>query len=147
MRAFVKVLLLIFLVLLGCIITGEQTISLSEFKNELNKSGSISVVMDTRSSPSAGVVMQCGVDIAQTLGMIGKYEAVKNKTFVYEDDRCVYWNKTSSINECESLISGSTVFYVQYNSTKNSTFFYKSKAVIEGDVSFLTDCAIARIIK
>jgi hypothetical protein len=131
----------------GCLyLSGEQTISLSDFKQELNSTSIISIVMDTRNSTSSGAVMQCGVDIAGSLGAIGKYNALGNRTFVYEGDQCVYSAVNSSIKECESLVSNSTVFYIRYNPSKNSTLFYRSKAVIEGDNGFLTDCVLSRLI-
>jgi hypothetical protein len=145
----IKNILLLTLLFLaaGCVYPpGQQQISLSDFRSELNSSKSIAVVMDTRNSPSPGVVMQCGVDVAGRLGEIGLYEHLNNQTFVYEGEQCSYGNASSSISECESLLSNSTVFRIQYNSAKNSTFFYKSEAVIEGDNSFLADCLISKVI-
>jgi hypothetical protein len=140
-------LLILLLVAAGCVYQPtEQQISLSDFKNELNNSNSIAIVMDTRNSPSPGVVMQCGADIAGRLGETGFYDRLNNQTFVYEGDQCSYGNATASISECESLISNSTVFRIQYYSAKNSTSFYKSEAVTEGDNDFLSDCSISRII-
>jgi hypothetical protein len=124
----------------------EQTVSLSEFKNELAATNKISIVMDTRYSDVKIPVMQCGADVAMAVGMIGKYEAHGNRSFVYDGEMCFYKNTTKSIKECESLIAGSTVFYIRYNPNRNQTSFYKSKAVVEGDSDFLSDCAIARMI-
>lgn len=139
-------LLILLLLAAGCVYQPtEQQISLSDFKNDLNSSKSIAIVMDARNSPSPGVVMQCGVDIAGRLGEIGLYDRLNNQTFVYEGEQCSYGNVSSSISECESLISNSTVFRIQY-SEKNSTSFYKSEALIEGDSGFLADCSISKII-
>lgn len=148
MKVTKLLLLSILLLASGCILNGgEQQLSISEFKTELKNSTSIAIVMDTRNSSSTNIVMQCGADLAMTLGSIGRYGALKNQTFAYEGEKCFYSNVTSSINECESRISGSLIFYVRYNAAKNSTSLYKSKAIIEGDGSFLADCAIARMIK
>jgi hypothetical protein len=125
---------------------GEQTVSLSDFKKQLNNSKSIAIVMDTRNSPSKGAVMQCGINTAGRLGAIGLYESLRNQTFVYEGEQCTYATANSSIKECESFISDSTVFYIRYNPSKNSTLFYKSKALIEGDEDFLLDCPISKMI-
>jgi len=129
----------------------EPTISLAEFKNGLNNSKLISIVEDTRST-SIGVVSPCGSAIATSLTMTGK-NINDLRYFAYEGDRCFYSaggttiNITNmSISECESKLINSTVFYVRYNAAKNSTSFYKSKAVVEGDESFLNECAIARLI-
>jgi len=126
--------------------SSEQPVSLSEFKSQLNSSNKISIVMDTRYSTLNGPVMQCGTDIAMRLGMAGKYDALKNRTFVYEAEQCFYGNSTVSIKECESMLTNSLVLYIRYNTAKNSTSLYKSKAVIEGDENFLLDCAISRLI-
>ncbi|NYZ78867.1 hypothetical protein H0N99_01850 [Candidatus Micrarchaeota archaeon] len=140
-------LLILLFLAAGCTyLPGEQQISLSDFRNELNSSKSIAIVMDTRNAPSQGAVMQCGVNIAGRLGAIGLYDRLSNQTFVYEGEQCNYGTANSSISECESLISNSTVFRIQYNPAKNSTSFYKSKAVMEGDSNFLADCSISKIL-
>ncbi|MEM3555861.1 MAG: hypothetical protein QXF56_04045 [Candidatus Micrarchaeia archaeon] len=140
------VVLIVVLAALYLLYGVEQRVSLSEFKNELAATNKISIIMDTRHSPITIPVMQCGTDVAMMLGLTGKYDALRNRTFVYEGETCFYGNTTKTIKECESIISGSTVFYIRYNQNKNSTAFYKSKAVVEGDSDFLNDCAIARMI-
>lgn len=147
MRNYIPFVLILLFLAAGCAyLQGEQTISLSDFKQELNKSANISIVMDTRNSTSAGIVMQCGTNLAGRLGIIGKYEALGNRTFVYEGNQCISATANYSIQYCESLMSNSLVFYLSYNPTKNSTSFYKSKAVIDGDNDFLADCTISKII-
>jgi hypothetical protein len=147
MKEYLPFVMLLLFISAGCMqISGEQPISLSDFKNELNSSKSIAIVIDMRNASSTGVVMQCGVDIAGRLGAIGMYERLGNKTFVYEGEQCISQSSNSSITECESLISNSTVFYIRYNPSKNSTVFYNSKAVTEGDESFLADCPLSKII-
>jgi len=147
MRRGIPILIILLFLAAGCTyLPGEQTISLSDFKKELNSSKSIAIVMDTRNAPSRGVVMQCGINTAGRLGEIGVYDRLKNQTFVYEGGQCVSGATNSSISECESLISNSMAFYIRYNSSKNSTSFYKSKAVMEGDNNFLADCPISKII-
>jgi hypothetical protein len=147
MREYIPFLLILVLLAAGCTyLQGEQTISLSDFKEELNSSKSIAIVMDTRNAPSKGVVMQCGINTAGRLGAIGMYNRLRNQTFVYEGVQCTSETVNLSIDDCESIVSSSIVFYVRYNPAKNSTSFYKSKAVIEGDNDFLTDCPISKII-
>ena len=128
----------------------EQKVSLSDFKKELSGTKKIAIVMDTRYSESTGPVFQCGISIARSVGGLGKLP----DNFAYEGETCVHsssgsMNTTlnSSIQECESMLRGSVVFYIKYNSAKNATSFYKSKAVIEGDGSFLTDCPLASMIE
>jgi hypothetical protein len=146
MRKCIFLIILLFLSA-GCTyLQGEQTISLSDFKKELNSSKSIAIVMDTRNALLQGVVMQCGVNTAGRLGVLGMYDRLGNQTFVYEDGQCTSAAVNSSIEECESLVSNSIVFYIRYNPAKNSTSFYKSKAVVEGDGDFLSDCPISKII-
>jgi len=126
----------------------EPTISFSDFKDELNKSEDISIVTDTRLSPATGFVINCGLDLVTRIHGMGK----NARYFSYESEDCLYSSisnttlKNSSINECESLMSSSVVFYIKYNPTKNSTIFYKSKVVTEGDNDFLADCQISRLI-
>lgn len=147
MKKYIPFALILLFLAAGCASKqGEQTISLNDFKTELNSSGNISIVMDMRNSTSSGVVMQCGTDIAGRLGIIGKYQALGNHTFVYEDNQCISISGNHSVEYCESLVSDSLAFYIQYNPTKNSTDFYKTKAVISGDNDFLADCSISRII-
>jgi len=127
----------------------EQMLSLSDFKRELNSSNAIAVVMDTRGSPSTSPVLQCGVYITGALEMIGR----SPKKFAYDGELCSYSESgassavlNASVKECESMLAGSTVFYIRYNGVKNSTSLYKSRAVVEGDRDFLLDCAISRLI-
>jgi hypothetical protein len=140
---------LILLLVAGCLnISGEQSISLSDFKNELNQSANVSIVADTRSAPETGVIINCGLALVTATSSMGKTP----RFFAYESGRCFYSESgssevlNSSISDCESLMSNSTVFYVQYNSLKNSTTFYNSKAVVEGDSNFIADCQISKII-
>ena len=127
----------------------EQTVSLSDFKKELSNAEKISIVMDTRYSELTGPVMQCGISLARSVGGLGKLP----DNFAYEGNNCFYskvgsMNATqnTSIKECESMLTGSVVFYIKYNSARNATSFYKSKAVIEGDGDFLNNCQLASII-
>jgi hypothetical protein len=146
MKKCIAVLLVLLFLVAGCVLLGEHPISLSDFKKQLNNSQSISIVEDTRNSPSLASVINCGTALNMNLARAGKYELLKNRTFVYYGDQCAYGAVNSSIQECESLISNSTVFYIRYNQSKNSTVFYTSKAVIEGDENFLADCSISRLI-
>ena len=138
----------------------EPTISLNDFKAELNSSKNISIVEDTRNSPSPGALMDCGAAIAGSLGYINP------NTIIFENDTCTYSlgygdtrnisitdlrnrhkdTQNSSLYDCESKFSSTLIFYIEYNAEKNSTSYYHSRAVIEGDNSFLEDCAIARLI-
>lgn len=127
----------------------EPTISFSEFKNELNNSKNVSIVMDARNSPSTSVVFNCGIRLTQALENNG----ISPKKFAYDKERCSYSSSgatspilNASVDECESKLSNSTVFYIGYNAAKNSTSFYTSKAVIEGDENFLNECSIERLI-
>ncbi|MCX6776035.1 MAG: hypothetical protein NT130_04280 [Candidatus Micrarchaeota archaeon] len=146
-------LILLFIAVLLIIYTyypkSEPTISFSEFKNELNNSKNVSIVMDARNSPSTSVVFNCGIQLTQALENNG----ISPKKFAYDKERCSYSSSgatspvlNASVDECESKLSNSTVFYLRYNAAKNSTSFYKSKAVIEGDENFLSECSIERLI-
>ena len=146
-------LILLFIAVLLIIYTyypkSEPTISFSEFKNELNNSKNVSIVMDARNSPSTSVVFNCGIRLTQALENNG----ISPKKNVYDKERCSYSSSgatspvlNASVDECESKLSNSTVFYLRYNAAKNSTSFYKSKAVIEGDENFLSECSIERLI-
>lgn len=146
MKSYTAVLLVLLFSAAGCALLGEQPISLSDFKKQLNDSKSISIVEDTRNSPSLAAVINCGTALNMNLAKAGRYELLKNRTFVYYGDQCAYGAVNSSIQECESLISNSTVFYIRYNPSKNSTLFYTSKAVTEGDENFLADCSISRVV-
>jgi len=150
MRRYLLVGLLVVIAVIAYLYQrGEQTISLSEFKSELNSSKKISIVMDARNSPSTSPVLQCGVYLTGVLEMIGK----SPRKFAYEGELCFYSESgasnpvlNASVKECESMLANSTVFYLHYNQKKNSTSFYKSRAVIEGDSDFLFDCTISRLI-
>lgn len=149
MKKYIPLLLLLLFVAEGCVYpSGEQPISLSNFKEQLNESGNISIVADTRSSPASGFVINCGLALVTRTSSMGK----TSRFFAYEGEKCFYSSSgssdviNSSIKECESLISNSIVFYIRYNPAKNSTLFYTSKAVIEGDENFLADCQISKII-
>lgn len=146
MRRYLLALVVLMLLFVYLLYGTEQRVSLADFRKELNTTKKISIVMDTRYSDVRVPVMQCGTSIAWALGVTGRYDALKNRTFVYEGETCFYGNTNASISQCESMIAGSTLFYIRYNPSRNSTSFYKSKAVVEGDADFLKDCAIARMI-
>jgi len=125
----------------------EQTVSLSEFKNELTTARKISVVVDMRSTPVAGTMINCGVALVENL----ETQGISTNYFFYDEQGCSYGSlktssKNASIKECESKLVNSIVLYIRYNPNRNQTSFYKSKAVVEGDSDFLSDCAIARMI-
>ncbi len=150
MKKYILLVLLLLVVAAGVYLhfQGEQPISLNDFKKQLNESENISVVTDTRSSPASGIVINCGLAVVTRVSGMGK----SPRFFAYEGELCFYSEPgssaiiNSSIKDCESLISNSTVFYIRYNSAKNSTTFYKSRAVMEGDDDFLADCPISKII-
>jgi len=153
MKEYHILLILLFIAVLSIIYIyypkSEPTISFSEFKNELNSSKNVSIVMDARNSPSTSIIFNCGIRLTQALENNG----ISPKKFAYDKERCSYSSSgatspilNASVDECESKLSDSTVFYIGYNAAKNSTSFYKSKAVIEGDENFLTECSIERLI-
>ncbi|MCX6776587.1 MAG: hypothetical protein NTY73_01280 [Candidatus Micrarchaeota archaeon] len=139
---FIAVLSIIYI----CYPKSEPTISFSEFKNELNNSKNVSIVVDMRLAPSSGPSMDCGVGLVQHIEMKG----IVTRYFFYDSNGCSYGGSAgsgnTSIETCQSMLNDPIVFYIQYDPERNSTSFYKSKAVIEGDSSFLEDCAISRLI-
>jgi hypothetical protein len=145
MRKYTPFLLILVLLVAGCTyLQGEQTISLSDFKAELNQTKNVSVVVDTRTTPYA---FNCGIALVQSLEMKG----ITTRYFFYDKNGCSYGGRVSgngnaSIEACQSMLNDPIIFYIQYNAAKNSTAFYKPKAVMEGDNDFLADCPISKII-
>jgi len=154
MKRYTPVLLTLLLIALLLVVflyypKSEPTISLGEFKAELNSSKSVSIVMDARNSPSTSFVLNCGIQLTQALENSG----ISPRKFAYDAERCSYSESgatspilNASVDECESKLTNSVVLYIRYNEAKNSTSFYNSKAAIEGDGNFLNECAIARLV-
>lgn len=117
----------------------EPTLSYDEFLTYLSNAQKFYIVMDIRNVDStvATNIMQCGVDFAGSLGLLGK------KMFVYAIDStsCVSENETSSISSCIPFLNPSDGLVLHINGIEG-TYFYQNKALIKIEETYEHECSI-----
>ncbi|MEM2963150.1 MAG: hypothetical protein QXW70_01585 [Candidatus Anstonellales archaeon] len=120
----------------------EQEVSINEFKQSIEKSQSFYVVMDLRNARTAEgrrAVMQCGVDIVASLNLLGK-----NQTYIvaYDNNKCIYENRTTSVAECESIYS--RYFKLHISEGTGGSKFYTNRAEIQIPSFYEGSCTIVQ---
>lgn len=131
---------------------GERTLTLKEFREMLNVTQKVAVIQDLRAVPegdyaSRKAIQDCGIELSFSLSYTGK----NTTNYAYEGESCFdgFSSMTRTVAECEREMKEENrlPFTVGYNATQNRTLLYVDRVVYSGSRAFLTDCAIARIVR
>ncbi len=136
---FAAALLLSLLVFFG---GKDEELAVSDFKGALLSSEKFSVVMDLRGASTAEgkrAVMQCGVDLAASLNLLGKNETY---SFAYEGEECTQIGKIGPIADCEKQYPGSFLFRLSPGTSGSK--LYKTRAEIQVPSFYEGSCIIVQ---
>lgn len=114
-------------------------VSKADFENTLSSADRVTIIMDLRGAPSAArdKILQCGVDLAGSQGLVGKNLTI----LAFDGDKCIGSPINGSICDCYSKTQGSTVLQAQYGAEQPE--FYNNTLVIGINENSSTGCDIS----
>ncbi|MGB9719620.1 MAG: hypothetical protein ACPL06_03440 [Candidatus Anstonellales archaeon] len=116
------------------LIDGRQELNSSKFSEDFLKHNCTAIIMDIRGveDPYRKNILQCGVDLAGSQGLVG----MEMQIMGFDEGGCVDENGSKTVQECMQILNKECyIFYITKG--ENMSTVYEGLLVIgEGDVYF-----------